>query len=233
MTEPLSCCFEAFRHCVPAKRADGSLIPGREVKRLLIVGDGPSALLLALTALIFFPDCAIFVVGKSSAKLNAIQRLSTERVHTLVAGDATNRLEQLLAGNKIDVAVPTFGGVDVIMSEYRHLVEGGAMLIVWAASHAAEKVDKHSNIQVHHSYGGWNQAEWSAVQFWNALCKHRPPLLEVVCSYPYLQVDITEAGRVLQQWFDNNFKLNRDLDGLQTSAKIVINHFSAAVAESQ
>ena len=236
-TEPLSCCLEAFHPILL------NVEEGREQtpKRIAILGDGPNAALLTLTATTAFPTADIYVTGRTATKLDAIAAINPERVHPLLTERTSGHrgYEQLrdrlvdARGNTIqlDVIIPTFHVDD--LTHYKGLVntETG-WVIAWAADQVGTNEpftglvqDKH----IHHSYGGWNWAEYSALELMKALVERYPERLQAIVDYPYLFMGMEEAGPAMDQWLGRHGRYEVKMDNgngydRTTSAKIVIDH---------
>lgn len=228
-TEPLSCCFEAFHPIINAINSNKESVPSI----ILILGDGPNAALLTLVATSIFPKVKIFVTGKTPTKLKAIRNINPQKIITVNTREENKhvhghiQIKKLLDGNKIDIIIPTFH-VDTIR-HYSDTVDKNGWVIVWSADQVQQmdySVFKGvgNPKKIHLSYGGWNQAEWSALNFFDVLARLYPERLEAICNYPVQYFKLKNGAEGMNTWLSNNGKYMVEMDGFKTSTKIVFNH---------
>ena len=223
MVEPLSCCLEAF-HPV--------LLSGEKPQVIVILGDGPNSALLTLVASVAFPESMIYVIGRTDRKLASIASFNPDRIHPIKEGRQEHeigrvQLKKILEGKKqkVDILVPTI--IMPTLSDYADLVSPSGRVIVWAAGQVGE-TDPFRGVgdpaKLHHSYGGKNKMEWSALQMLDALAETNPKPLSALVSYPFYLVPLSKAADVMGQWLTNKGRFNVEMDGRMTSAKIIFGH---------
>ena len=78
--------------------------------------------------------------------------------------------------------------------------------------------------RLHQSYGGWNQAEWSALNFMDVVAKCNPERLDAICRYPFHILDFKNGAKAMEEWLNNHGKFNILMDGHDTSVKIIFDH---------
>lgn len=231
--EPLSCCFEAFSPIILATKEDKEKQP----KRIAILGDGANAALLTFTAVTVFPKAEVFVTGRTRSKLDAIAAIKPQNVHPILTDrhlkeSGYSELKKRMfkqkgnANVKIDVLIPTYR-VDSLR-HYSNLVDyDKSWVIVWAADQVGDYAPFEGVVRkerIHHSYGGWNWAEWTALNFMECVAGVYPERLEALSRYPYHYLKLDEAATVMNDWLENKGRHLVSMDGRQTSSKIVINH---------
>ncbi|MBI2617640.1 hypothetical protein HYW55_05905 [Candidatus Gottesmanbacteria bacterium] len=220
--EPLSCCIEAF-HPVFMSR--------ERVDRIAILGDGPNAALLALTSTTAFPNATIVILGRTDKKLTAIHALNPGKIICLKEGkrDDQNGHELLrkviTRMKKFDILIPTFEVPT--LRDYGDVVEKSGRVIVWAAGQVGQK-DPFKGVgnekKLHHSYGGKNKMEISALLLCDGLAQTSSKRLEALITYPYKRVSLNEAATHMQEWLNNKGKYAVEMDGRKTSAKLLFTH---------
>lgn len=228
--EPFSCCFEAFHPIILNIMSNKE----REPERISILGDGMNAALLTLLATTIFPQADIFVKGGTETKLLAIKKINPQKIHTIIVDKSErhkhgySQLRELLGKKKLDLVIPTFH-VDSLR-HYASLTKKSGRVIVWAADQVYDQNSKDAFAgvgdpsKIHYSYGGWNQAEWSAVNFYNTIAKLYPKRLEAICEYPVQYFNLKEGAKAMDVWLANKGKYLVEMDGHQTSGKIVFDH---------
>lgn len=221
--EPLSCCIEAF-HPI--------LMSGENPKCIAILGDGPNAAFLSFVASTAFPEASIFVIGRTDAKLRTIFSFNPEKIHIIKEGKSESeighvQLKKILKGKKLklDVLVPTIELES--LSDYSEVVHPTGRVIVWAAGQVGQ-TNPFKGVgdpqKLHHSYGGKNKMEWSALQLLDALVYFSPKRLDAFTSYPYHIVPFKDAQKPMEEWLNNKGKYSIEMDGRRTSAKIIFAH---------
>lgn len=230
MTEPFSCCFEAF-HPIIIEIAQNREHPP---ERISILGDGMNAALLVLLATTIFPHAELFVKGGTVSKLQAIKRINPEKIHTIIVDKSErhkhgySQLRGLLGEKKLDLVIPTFS-VDSLR-HYAPLTKKSGRVIVWAADQVHDQKSKSAFLgvgdpeKIHYSYGGWNQAEWTALNFFETLSRLYPKRLEAICQYPVQYFDMKKGAEAMDIWLANNGKYLVEMNSHKTSGKIIIDH---------
>ena len=206
-------------------------------KRIAILGDGPNAALLAFTAITVFPESTIYMLGRSDDKLYAIDAISPENVRAINTSRNDKKGSDLLReqlseeGALLDVIVPTFAAGN--LNSYRDLLDpDNGRIVVWAADLVGNNDlfkevipdDAERKGRVHHSYGGWNQAEWTALTVMDAVTRLYPNRLEALCRYPTQIMGLQDAASAMETWLDNCGRYEVKMNARQTSGKIVIDH---------
>ncbi|MBI2617641.1 hypothetical protein HYW55_05910 [Candidatus Gottesmanbacteria bacterium] len=231
-TEPFSCCFEALQPILMG--IQGEMKTESIPKRIAILGDGPNAALLALTSTTVFPKAEIYVTGHTRRKVNAIEAINPKKIHGVYVDKeggrhAHSEIRERLDGRKLDVLIPTFHVGS--LKNYRELVKKKGRVIVWNADQVG-KEDPFEGVgdpdKIHHSYGGWNQAEWTALEFMKTLSQLHPKRLEAVLNYPYFYMSMEGGAAAMQQWIDRRGSYPVEMDR-STSGKIIIDHGNRGV----
>lgn len=228
LVEPLSCCIEAFHP---------SIMKNEKPQIITILGDGPNALLLTLTATTAFPESVIYVVGRTGSKLSAIASINPDKIVII-----QERKEQGMSGyeqlaktikgkkRKIEILIPTFEAST--LSEYVDIVEKDGRIIVWAAGQVGQR-DPFDGVgdpqKIHHSYGGKNKMEWSALQFLETLTAIYPKRISALLKYPFQVFNLRDGAEVFKIWLLNRGTYQVQIDGRLTSAKLIFKHEEAFV----
>lgn len=220
--EPLSCCIEAFHPIFMEKSYP---------KKIAILGDGPNGALLSMVATIAFPEAQIYVVGRTPKKLQIIHDLNPEKIQVMIEGkekgqSADEQLRKIVGrNNKLDVIIPTFEVPS--FTQFSDIVNSSGRVIVWAAGQVGQKnpfKGVGDETKLHHSYGGKNKMEMSALLLCDALATTSPKTLDVIVRYPYVRIPLRNAQEPMQEWLNNKGKYSVEMDGRKTSAKLLFVH---------
>lgn len=208
LAEPLGCVFEAF----------GTLLEkGESPKRVLLIGDGTSALNVILFLRVFAPEVRILVVGKYALKLMSLRALNPERIEVLETDGKdlsmlVPRMKAHFGSDRADLVMPT---VPLPKELVDPLVENGGTLIWWAAEIAeiAPEPVKMGRYLERFSYGGAPHAEFSALALLDYFAASEPEILERYLDYAgFYTVRLDAQGASdIEEWLRHDGRLFKEV----------------------
>jgi len=222
--EPMGCVFDAFGTFLQSEERPESIV---------IIGDGPNALLTTAFCQVFAPDAELVIVGKHKAKLNCMSDMNPDKITTITTdgNDYSNLasiLKMLNGKAHAGIVMPTVSLDEETVAPF---VEDDGTLIWWAAS-VSEVTDNQKLKKRYHErfpYGGAPRAEFSAMLLMEYFIKERPEVIESILKYPGVNYSLLheDAASVVEEWLTNNGRLVREIetaDGIvNMSLKPVIN----------
>ncbi|MDP3941196.1 MAG: hypothetical protein Q8Q49_02700 [bacterium] len=202
--EPMGCVFQAH----------GPLLRDEKIPQsILVIGDGPNALLNLMFYKAFAPNARIVVSGKNQQKLDAMRRINPEKIVTVASDgrsydEVERALKETTGSTQAEVVLPTVALSEDVVGPF---IKNNGLLIWWAASiseHANGSTPAEKRYNELHSYGGAPRAEFSAMALMDSFAKTDPdiftPLLETPAIH-YLPMG-EQAAVEVEKWLNANGK---------------------------
>jgi len=200
--EPMGCVFHTFGPFLAQNKVPDNIV---------LVGDGANTLNMLAFIQAFAPESRVLVVGKTPEKLDVLRSINPGQIATITTNgnrdysEVDRAFHDHTGAKKADVIVPMIPIDEEIVTQ--RLVPGGTA-IWWAASkaeHNPKFMVKRDGITHILPYGGAPNTEFSAVELFDYLLRHRPEVLQAYLDFPGIaHIGMgQEAATATQQWLNN------------------------------